>query len=501
MTPRRPGVGVNTGAGSIVALMHPDGAILRQTALGADAEARIGLAPVHGGALIDLGPVDLLWLVPTASECGDGRWLEATMQWARTHLAPDGIVYLLPPRVWRGGLVAAARTAGFEVDGPIAHLHPGGRERLIFPLTSEGSRFALASALHVRGSIRRAGEWLMRISGWFGVGVEHWPTVGFVARDRGGRPPWDWVERLAGGALRPAAVVALNGWRGPGDSTVLHLLDDRGAHAGVVKLARAIGPSREAERLTSLGAAASEAGAYVPRVLGAGAVGGRAAVALTVVAGQRAYEKLTTRSVSPASLIDMVDGWLERWNDATASRAPLGAPEVEAELFDPLAALASHLADAEAYAARLRALVALLGAEAVPRVAVHGDLTSHNLLLDDARDHRLGVVDWEGARADGWPLLDLEYVAVDAVLAGGAHRERVSAWRACFDSGGSITTSLAARRARHIASLQLPAAFAELCHHACWLHHAANEHRKAESGARPFLEIVRALAAAERSSG
>jgi hypothetical protein len=43
-------------------------------------------------------------------------------------------------------------------------------------------------------------------------------------------------------------------------------------------------------------------------------------------------------------------------------------------------------------------------------------------------------------------------------------------------------------------ALELDDGVADLCFHACWLRHAANESLRPEESARPFLEIVRAIA-------
>jgi hypothetical protein len=44
-----------------------------------------------------------------------------------------------------------------------------------------------------------------------------------------------------------------------------------------------------------------------------------------------------------------------------------------------------------------------------------------------------------------------------------------------------------------IALLRMPPAYAELCHHAGWLAHAANEVRVDASGNGPFVRIAREL--------
>ncbi|HEX2188910.1 MAG TPA: hypothetical protein VHG51_08440, partial [Longimicrobiaceae bacterium] len=191
--------------------------------------------------------------------------------------------------------------------------------------------------------------------------------------------------------------------------------------------------------------------------------------------------------------LDLLAGWLEAWGRATRTVAPLGAEELEREVLRPLAPLAPLLPEGAGYAGRVRGLCARLEGAPVPRVAEHRDLTLFNVLLDGAR---LGVVDWEAARGDGWPLADLEYAATDAVAAVGGYRDRAAAWAECWHPGGGRAEALGRRRAEMAEALGVPPAFAELSRHACWLHHAANEHAAGGAGARPFLEVLRAVAAA-----
>ena len=107
--------------------------------------------------------------------------------------------------------------------------------------------------------------------------------------------------------------------------------------------------------------------------------------------------------------------------------------------------------------------------------------------MDDAR---VGVVDWEAARTDALPLVDVEYFAVDAVAtAQGLSRDR--AFDIC--ATGELVPEL---RARIAASLEVPPPIAELARHAAWLDHAANEsERPAAARDQAFAAIVARLAA------
>jgi hypothetical protein len=469
----------------VVELMHPDGEARAEAAIGARA-SRFGAAPrAESGR-----GADLLWLAPGAGECRTRGWLADAAARTERELAPDGIAYVLPPRGWRGATAARLRRAGFRVEPPVAHLAAGGVERWLVPLRRPGVKLLLRSVLPLPPALRRLAAAAARAPGWSRAAAEAWPTVGFVARRPGSRAPWSWLGGIGG--VGPDGVVAVRGWRGAADSVLLHLLAADGAHAAVAKVARAGAGADEADVLARLGGAAEAAGAGVPRVLGSGGVSGRRVTILGVVPGRRAVDVVGSSAERAKGVLLRVADWLEAWNRATVRTQPLGADELEREVLAPLRLLAPLLADGGAYAARVRSLCARVEGRPLPRVAAHGDLTLHNLLLDGAS---LGVVDWEAARADGWPLTDLEYAATDAAAAAGGYGDRPRAWAECFRPGGAFAAELAGRRARLADALGIPPPFAELCRHACWLHHAANEHHAAgETSGRPFLGVLRAVA-------
>ena len=101
------------------------------------------------------------------------------------------------------------------------------------------------------------------------------------------------------------------------------------------------------------------------------------------------------------------------------------------------------------------------------------------------------MLDWAEAEAEGLPLTDFIYAAVDAAAACDGYRCRLDALRSCFLSGGSRAPAVATLQERLRASLQLSPPALELAFHACWLHHALNEQRTGSGGEGPFLEIVR----------
>jgi Ser/Thr protein kinase RdoA (MazF antagonist) len=156
---------------------------------------------------------------------------------------------------------------------------------------------------------------------------------------------------------------------------------------------------------------------------------------------------------------------------------PVDAAWLERELIAPADVLAAAAADPTAWAAYHRWLVArcdaVRGAPA-PRVAVHGDLTMANVLLDG--DDAPGIVDWEAAHEEGMPLADLAYAAVDLVRA--ARRVgRATAFARCL-AGGPDADGCARWLPRLARAIGVGAPLVGLALHACWLRHAANEVRR-----------------------
>jgi hypothetical protein len=109
---------------------------------------------------------------------------------------------------------------------------------------------------------------------------------------------------------------------------------------------------------------------------------------------------------------------------------------------------------------------------------------------------RPAILDWESAAAEALPLVDLYYALADAAAAAGDYRHPFAAFLECYGPAGKWRGLAAGLERRVAASLALPADYATLCFHACWLGHAADEEERAiEAGRRRFLPIVQWLAA------
>jgi hypothetical protein len=442
--------------------------------------------------------IDFAWLAPGRAELAEAGWLDATLRRLRDDLATGALLYVMPPRGWRLRAARQLRQRGWMVGPPTAHLVRRGCERALVPL-SRGSLALAADALPglpgpLPGAARRAARLLARSTALTTALAEAWSVVGFAAWREDGTGRYQWLAEATGAAEPPWDVVSLQGWRGAGDTVLLFYGDARHPdRAGVAKVSRSGDRTRaEADALLGPGATARAAGAVVPELIACRPVGERIATIMTRVYGEPAWQRLGSRRGRVGPLLEQVAGWLEDWNRGTARRGPLTAADLDRLVLEPARWLASEL-DAPDYLARLGSLCERTAGSDCPWVAAHNDLTMHNILLNG---RMMAVLDWESAATKCLPLADLEYAAVDAVAAADGYRDRVAAWERCFQADAA-ELPLRRLRERLAHALELAPDMATLCHHACWLHHARNEQREG-AARRPFLGIVRAMAAASR---
>jgi hypothetical protein len=188
--------------------------------------------------------------------------------------------------------------------------------------------------------------------------------------------------------------------------------------------------------------------------------------------------------------------WLVNWHRTTATIRPLKREQLEQALVSTCDRLASYLQNAEEYRNLLIARGGTVVGNPIPFVATHNDLSMANILLDE--HNQLGVVDWETGCLESWPLVDFFYAVTDAVRIAANCRDWLDAFKACYVPGGVYRVPVVAWQQQLQSAVGVSPGFAELCFHACWLHHAWNEHQVSQSGEpRPFLEIVQWLASHE----
>jgi aminoglycoside phosphotransferase len=374
---------------------------------------------------------------------------------------PEDAICAVPPCAREAR--ARLRQQGFRPVLRLAHAPDIQSSRYVFPLRGPQAAFALQ--LVPLSTTKRAGARLLARVGAF-------PSTTDVFRRVGARPLLSWLAALRERRDTCSAVI-VQSWRADGDAVVF-----RFATAPTPDLVVKIGPQAAAEAagLRDVAPSAAAAGADVPVIVTDGVLGDAPMVAQTFVGGRSAFERVRGSAARAESVLRALAEWLERWNAATTSARPFGVDDAD-RLIRRAAVLGG---DVEAETRRVTGRC--LGS-AIPLVAAHNDLTAVNVLVGGR--HGPGVVDWGVASGESLPLGDLAYAAADLEAAVDGYRDRVEAFRRGALAGpGSELLERAARR------LALDDEAVELCLHACWLQHAANE---PEPG--PFREILRRASA------
>jgi hypothetical protein len=248
----------------------------------------------------------------------------------------------------------------------------------------------------------------------------------------------------------------------------------------------------EAQALAELAEGAADAGLQIPSLVDASFTSGLSIVVESAVPGRPMAGLIREGHCDIGKLAARLAEWLAGWNARTVRHVELTPALADRWILSPARELASELEHGAAYQAWLAAQTARLLSRPVPLVAAHNDLTMANVLGD--RSGPRSVVDWEVASADGMPLTDFVYVVWDAAaIANGG--DRVSAFGECFRDNGRWRAAVGECEARLRTVVGGPDEWLDLCFHAAWLCHAANEQARSPSRRDPaFLGIVRELA-------
>jgi hypothetical protein len=474
-------------------LLHPDGAIQSAHVYGQACPPRLTptIANKHSGT------ADLMIVAPSLAECRGQDWFERTADSVVNRLARNGLMYGLVPARWRLSASRLWRDRGLVVEMAVLHVPDWSASRYLVPLRPESTAYALSHLIPAPAWKRR----LLSAAHTCPAAVQLLeyvlPSVALVARRPGARPLIEWLFRLDGDTARSHAAILSTSWRGGAGSIVVHRPADGRWSADVAKLSWAAAGQAEPNELiplAELGPMARTAGARVPTFRGQGRMGGHPVMRQHVLDGRLFAILLNERPRRARTLMPLVADWLEAWNRYTAAVPMMGSEHLRHEILCPAAELAPRLVDGDAYQAWLVERCSSLRG-AVPLVAAHRDLTSWNLLLDEAGG--LGVVDWAEARGDSLPLGDFFYAMTDIALwarVGGA--DRLTAFHACFAPGGQYQPFVHARLQRQRQILGLSTEMVELCLHATFLNHARDEYRQqGADGPYPFLRVVEWLAA------
>ena len=404
-------------------------------------------------------------------------------------LPPDAVVYLTasPLRRWFAG--RALHTAGFQPTAAFMHRPHPGPARLLVPLDPGAGRYA-AEVLAPSGPVIRFAARALFSSALRRPVTTLAPGIGVLYSREGEGHLLDWL-RFAGDAPSPSASLLMRTRTGArvlvfgrgGDAPSTSVFVGPSDHGGVSPMAEA---ARES---------AARAGAIVPRFLAAGQLDDRSILVESGVAGTLAAASLQRRPHSLVKVLDSLTAWIELWHAQTAQPALLSDELAAVELLGPARELEPLVGPA--YVARLERFCEQVRGTAIPLVAVHGDLTMWNVLLQ-RRPARLGVVDWETAKAASLPVGDLAYAAVDLCAAADGYQDRAAAFERCFSTHGNLAAVVGARMRRVIDAAAVEPAAVRFAFHACWLHHARNERLglgATEEG--PFQQIARSLASGD----
>ena len=462
----------------IAELSHPEGVSARRVLIHVS-EADSGETRAKGVA------VDLAFVVERA-RTSSRRWAAEAVR-IRDSLAEDGVAFICPATgSSRRRIGAALREAGLVV-APLAHLASFDAPAHVLTRDRAALRFALTELglLGRRGAAARALAAVSTRAAWWLVPND----VALVARRPHARPLFSWLFAAASVDADHGSVVVTSE-RGFEDATlILRVLDGERlvavAKAGVEGASgRRIRADHEHAELLRCDAAS--AGAVVPDTLAFEDRTRTVTLCRTALPGIVAARVLGDATARLSALTEQLAQWLRSWALTTAAPRPL-EPILRRDLLEPARELSPLLANGDGYVARLEALCARVGA--FPSVATHNDLTMWNVVVMDEGD-ALGIVDWESARVDGLPVVDLYYAIVDAVAASDRYDDRAASWRSCFEPGGRHVATVRRLEEAIRRDLGLSNDAAAACFHACWVHHAANERRQRDESGGPFLEIV-----------
>lgn len=436
---------------------------------------------------------DVVVLAPSVAQCISRGWLAGATRLAFEALSTDGILHAVVPWFGRAYATRLLHQQGLETAPAISHFRMSGNTACHVPVQRQPLLYAFESLPIRRARLYRP---LLRALLAFACGPKILaallPATAISAFRAGGSPPFSWLLGARSGAV---AVVA-SGWHSSSATLVFGFLPGATEPAVVAKtyeLGAANKVNDEVARIADLGAAVLEAGASVPVVMGRRDLGSTASVVETVVSGRPVALLLRRHPRLLAPFIDELAGWLERWNRLTLTTARLSPARREAEILLPAEVLRDELSRGADYLDWIACSSRRFVGAMLPLAASHNDLTMSNVLRDSVG--RLGVIDWDGAQPDGFPLVDFWYGACDAVSAVGGHADRALAFADCFVEGGRFRPMMMRCEARLRQAFGGADEWINLCFHAVWLQHAMNERQRGRSGAsRPFLSIVQTLA-------
>jgi hypothetical protein len=479
---------------SALELIHPDGFARTALVLGKNCPGKLRPElPI----MVD-GTTDLFILAPSAEECGSEGWLEAAIQSLSQVLSADGIGYVFVTPRWRWMVMGKIHRAGLIMGTSFWHFPDWSSSRYMVSMERNSACFTIDAMLAVSPAKRFLARQMFRYASMRWLLTVFWMPVAITVRRPDARPLFEWMFQIE--KAPPAGMIVRTSWRGgDGASIVYSIPGDMKLPTVIAKTVpahNANDQSRETQVLEGLGDTVRQTGMQVPEVIGTQDHERRFSLLLSYVPGQSVSDILASNASLFSPVMTSIVDWLERWHRLTVVFRSLKWDQFEQVLLKPLDRLSPSMQGAENYRSWLVARSQVAAMDPVPLVAAHNDLTMSNVLLDE--HGQLGVVDWETACSESLPLVDFYYALTDAVRIADHCRDWLTGFKACFLPEGSYNAAVITWHERLQSAVQLPPGLAELCFHACWLHHASDEHRTSRPGEpRPFLEIVQWLASDE----
>lgn len=474
---------------SLLELFHPDGVAPRTLVIGGNCPDI--LRPVQCNEITE--DVDLVILAPTLAECRTS-WLQAAVHSVSQRLAADGVAYAVVPPLRRLRIRKLLYDCDLSIDQAILHLPDQDTSRYLIPLRPAPARYAVSKLLSLsfhKRLLASVGLCLIGSSKLFQWSL---PSAGLLVRRPGARPTLEWLFRLNNSDVNGSVTITTSS-RGKEGSVAIHCFpgnSEKPARVAKISLKPTEHLISEAATHGRIGPSASAAGARVPRILSLARLNTHPVLLQTALCGQSVGALLASRPKRLFDILQRVVSWLELWNSSTMATIPLGVELLKREIFIPAASVAPLLDEGDEYQNWLKTRCRALVGTPIPLVTAHNDLTMWNLLLGSRG--QLGVVDWESARENDLPFVDFFYAMADGITIAHRFADPARALEACFVAGGAHERSAKELLMRLRRVVRMSDDMVEVCFHACWLRHAANECKSAEtSDPRPFLKIVQWL--------
>jgi hypothetical protein len=406
------------------------------------------------------------------------------VQTVTSRLSPSGIVYVVPSRAIR--LRRALGAAGLRSAGTLLHIPDLAQSRHVVPVGTAAERYALSGQLAMRRSKRLAAVAALR-SPWTTLLA---PT-GSLFRRSTTIPLAGWLFELEESPRTPGSALLTASGTAQGGSVLHRFTAGEAVPDAVAKVSPRA--NDELQALLGIAPAAARAGARVPSVLSSGTLASVPLVLQSAVGGRSAALLIEQRRGVTRDLQERIAVWLERWGRSSAQERQLTSADLERFVLSPTIELGALATGRGPYLEYLRVLCSRAVGARCPFVPCHGDLTAANVVVDERPE--LGIVDWEEAFEESLPLMDFFYAAADALAAADGYADRPGAFASCFADGGVHASFVARLRRRLAEALGVDDVVQEICFHACWLHHAANEAaRSTQSQAGPFVTILQTIA-------